>query len=75
MKRIISGLLPLPNLDFKLVSANTLIGAPEQNHQNCGRLFFPQDEFCGIFNKLTGQYFGTYEPVEKRSSLKRLKTL
>lgn len=65
------GLFPLPNLDFKLVSANTLIGAPE----NYGRLPFAQDEFFNTFNKLTGQYFGTYEPTEKKNLTKKIKNL
>lgn len=65
------GLLPLPNLDFKLVSANTLIGAPE----NYSRLPFAQDEFFDTFNKLTGQYFGTYEPTEKKKLSKKIENL
>jgi adenine-specific DNA-methyltransferase len=69
------GLQPLPNLDFKLVSANTLIGAPEQNQQNDGKLLFAQDEFFDVFNKLTGQYFGTYEPAEKKKLTKKIEKL
>ena len=69
------GLMPLPNLDFKLVSANTLIGAPEQNQQNDGKLLFAQDEFFDVFNKLTGQYFGTYEPAEKKKLTNKIEKL
>lgn len=69
------GLMPLPNLDFKLVSANTLIAAPEQSRQNDGKLFFGQDDFFDKFNALTGQYFGTYEPAEKRKLVKKIEII
>lgn len=69
------GLMPLPNLDFKLVSANTLIGAPEQNQQSEGKFSFVQDEFSEKFITLTGQYFGTYEPTEKKNLTKKIKRL
>lgn len=69
------GLMPLPNLDFKLVSANTLIGAPEQSQQADGRLLFAQDEFFDKFNVLTGQYFGAYEPAEKKRLTKKIEKL
>ena len=69
------GLQPLPNLDFKLVSANTLIGAPEQSQPKEGGLFFAQDEFFDKFNALTGQYFGTYEPAEKKKLTKKIEKL
>lgn len=69
------GLLPLPNLDFKLVSANTLIGVPEQNQHTEGQLLIVQDEFFNKFNTLTGQYFGTYEPTEKKKLIKKIEKL
>ncbi len=69
------GLQPLPNLDFKLVSANTLIGVPEQIHQADGLGLFVQDDYFDKFNALTGQYFGTYEPAEKKKLTKKIEKL
>jgi len=66
------GLMPLPNLDFKLVAANTLIGVPEQN-QHTDLLI--QDEFFDKFNTITEKYFTAYEPEEKKKLIKKIKEL
>jgi hypothetical protein len=59
------GFDPLPNLDFKLVSANTLIGAPESDITNTGIFENLADPFFEKFNELTEKYFSAYEPEEK----------
>jgi hypothetical protein len=59
------GILPLPNLDFKFVAANTLIPAPEM--ENNGELdleYYP--EFFDVFTSLSEQYFYAGTPVEKK---------
>jgi hypothetical protein len=58
------GILPLPNLDFKFVAANTLIPAPEID--NAGELdldYYP--EFFNDFTALTENYFYARTPSEK----------
>jgi hypothetical protein len=61
------GILPLPNLDFKFVCANTLIPAPEIEN-NSGELdleYYP--DFFDDFTALSEQYFYAGTPAEKRS--------
>ncbi|MBA4417122.1 MAG: hypothetical protein C0392_04315 [Syntrophus sp. (in: bacteria)] len=66
------GFEPLPNLDFKLVAANTLIAPPETDAPGNG-LF--ADIFTVEFEKLTGQYFSTYLPEEKKSVKEQIASL
>jgi adenine-specific DNA-methyltransferase len=66
------GFEPLPNLDFKLVAANTLIAPPETDAPDNG-LF--ADTFTVDFEKLTGQYFSTYLPEEKKSIKEQIASL
>lgn len=66
------GLLPLPNLDFKLVCANTLIKAPEE-YQG-GSIQFT-DEFADKFTVATGKFFSVYLPKEKKKVVSEIKTL
>ncbi len=54
---------PLPNLDFKLVAANTLIGAPPTDIAT-GGLF--ADPFFDEFDALTTEYFNKHTPAEKK---------
>ncbi len=61
------GFDPLPNLDFKLVAANTLIGPPQTDTVTTGLFADAEDEFETRFKKLTSQYFSTYKPDEKKS--------
>ncbi len=61
------GILPLPNLDFKFVCANTLIPAPEIEN-NSGELdleYYPG--FFKDFTALTEQYFYAGNPKEKQT--------
>ena len=66
------GLLPLPNLDFKLVCANSLIEAPEGNK---GFSLQFTDEFSENFTKATVRYFSAYLPKEKKKVTDEIKTL
>ena len=66
------GFEPLPNLDFKLVAANTLISPPETDTPGDG-LF--ADTFTVEFEKLTEQYFSTYLPEEKKSIKEQIAAL
>lgn len=59
------GILPLPNLDFKFVCANTLIPAPELENTT-GELdleYYPT--FFEDFTRLTELYFYARTPAEK----------
>ncbi|MBI5185417.1 MAG: Eco57I restriction-modification methylase domain-containing protein [Nitrospinae bacterium] len=69
------GLHPLPNLDFKLVAANTLIGAPEQSQPTEGQLFFGREEFFEQFTALTAAYFVSSLPAEKKDVTKKMRKL
>jgi len=70
------GLLPLPNLDFKLVCANTLIGAPEDFEKEDGGIAFEDDDtFFKKFNALTNKYFSAYLPKEKKKVSNEIKEL
>jgi len=66
------GILPLPNLDFKFVCANTLIPAPEI--ENAGDEldleYYP--DFFDDFTALTEQYFYAGNPDEKLSIREQL---
>lgn len=66
------GILPLPNLDFKFVCANTLIPAPEIEN-NSGELdldYYP--DFFDDFTALTEQYFYAGTPAEKQTIREQL---
>ncbi|HEU5052823.1 MAG TPA: TaqI-like C-terminal specificity domain-containing protein [Hanamia sp.] len=66
------GLLPLPNLDFKLVCANALIAPPEENQG--GSIQF-LDVFSEKFKKETEKYFNTFLPREKKETIDLIKKL
>jgi very-short-patch-repair endonuclease len=69
------GFDPLPNLDFKLVAANALISAPESDTVKTGLFVGEVDEFEKEFKKLTGQYFSTYQPEQKKQLRARIEAL
>lgn len=60
------GIDPLPNLDFKIVTANTLISAPEPDVVKVGLFENQIDPFFEEFNRLTGQYFSASMPKDKK---------
>ncbi|MBC8378483.1 MAG: Eco57I restriction-modification methylase domain-containing protein [Planctomycetes bacterium] len=59
------GILPLPNLDFKFVCANTLIPAPEIENQGDELDLEYYPGFFEDFTALTEQYFYAGTPKEK----------
>lgn len=68
------GILPLPNLDFKFVCANTLIPAPEiadiEKDRELGLEY--EDPFFDDFTHLTERYFYAGSPKEKRDLREQL---
>ena len=71
------GLLPLPNLDFKLVCANTLVHAPDSNTEFKGKAATLEfgDTFQDDFKKLTTEYFSTTKPKEKLTLRKKIESI
>ena len=61
------GFEPLPNLDFKLVAANTLIAPPETDAHGDGLFADIKDDFTLQFEKLTEQYFTASAPEDKKT--------
>jgi hypothetical protein len=63
----------LPNLDFKLVVANTLNSVPEEGNTPLGSLAFAtNDPFKDEFHKLTDIYFNVFDPLEKNKLRRKL---
>jgi hypothetical protein len=60
------GYEPLPNLDFKIVTANTLIPAPTSDEETTGLFAGQSDPFFEEFDKLTGLFFNTSNPEDKK---------
>jgi len=63
------GFEPLPNLDFKIVTANTLIPAPASDEIITDLFSKNTDPFFEEFDKLTALYFSTYD-TDKKKDLK-----
>jgi len=60
------GFEPLPNLDFKLIAANTLIAAPESDTVTTGLFAGQTDPFFQEFELLTNEYFNVHLPKDKK---------
>lgn len=60
------GFEPLPNLDFKLIAANTLIAAPESDAVTTGLFAGQTDPFFQEFDLLTNEYFNVHLPKDKK---------
>jgi hypothetical protein len=60
------GILPLPNLEFKFVTANTLIGLPEEENQQFG--LFDNYEELEQLKQLRAEYLQSYG--EKKAKIK-----
>ncbi|MGD0342972.1 MAG: TaqI-like C-terminal specificity domain-containing protein, partial [Bacteroidales bacterium] len=60
------GFEPLPNLDFKIVTANTLIPAPTSDEVTTGLFTGQVDTFFEEFDTLTGLFFSKSDPQEKK---------
>lgn len=69
------GFDPLPNLDFKLVTANTLIAPPETDEVTTGLFAGTEDAFYKEFEKLTARYFSTYRHDEKKKVREEIEKL
>lgn len=62
------GLRPLPNLDFKLVCANTLVHSPDSTvgRDATAPMLAFADDFQDSFSSLTSEYFSASAPAEKK---------
>lgn len=60
------GFEPLPNLDFKIVTANTLIPAPASDAETTGLFAGQTDQFFEEFDRLTNLYFSKSDPADKK---------
>jgi hypothetical protein len=67
------GIEPLPNMDFKLVAANSLIAAPKED-KGIG-LFAAQNDFFDKFDALTHDYFTLHLPEVKKKKRKEIEEL
>ncbi len=67
------GIRPLPNLDFKIIAANTLIAAPQDDFEN--NALFSNDAFFENFSDLTHDYFKVANPDDKRKLRDKIETL
>lgn len=65
------GIEPLPNMDFKLVAANSLI-APPQEDKGLG-LFETHNDFFDEFESLTHDYFTLHSPSLKKEKKEEIK--
>jgi len=68
------GLKPLPNLEFKFVCADSLIGIPESDEKKKDRDLFV-DTFFKDFNHEVQNYFNASEPDEKDKLRHRIEVL
>ncbi len=65
------GIRPLPNLDFKIIAANTLIAAPQEDEAMGVKV----DSFFENFSDLTHDYFKVANPDDKRKLRDKIETL
>ncbi|WP_246062618.1 Eco57I restriction-modification methylase domain-containing protein [Mesohalobacter halotolerans] len=66
------GIEPLPNLEFKFVTANTLIGLPEAENQQLG--MFDDMEELQALEELREEYLQSYSKKKQKIKDKFLKT-
>ncbi len=66
------GIRPLPNLDFKIIAANTLIAAPKEDEAMGVKV---DDVFFTKFSDLTHDYFKVANPDDKRKLRDKIETL
>jgi adenine-specific DNA-methyltransferase len=70
------GLLPLPNLEFKFVAANTLIHAPHTYNASKDEYTLQfQDPFTQELENLTADYFSQYDIKEKKTTYEKIEKL
>ena len=68
------GLRPLPNLEFKFVCANSLIGLPETENTESQEALF-KDTFFDDFNREVQNYFNASKPKEKHNVRGKIEAL
>ncbi len=68
------GVEPLPNLEFKFVAANTLIGAPDEYNEGDQGIGL-QDPFFDKFETLTKNYFSENSPQRKAELREEIESL
>jgi len=68
------GLKPLPNLEFKFVCANSLIGLPE-SESDADQVGMFNDTFFDDFSQAVNDYFNASNPDEKHSVRERIEAL
>ena len=68
------GLKPLPNLEFKFVCANSLIGLPESEN-DADQMGMFGDTFFDEFSQAVNDYFNASNPDEKHSVREKIEAL
>ena len=68
------GLKPLPNLEFKFVCANSLIGLPE-SESDADQVGMFTDTFFNDFSQAVNDYFNASNPDEKHSVREKIEAL
>jgi len=70
-----AGIDPLPNLDFKFVTANSLIDVEKINisEKSENKMFY--ETFYEELEKLTNEYFYSYDHEKKQTLRKKIETL
>lgn len=63
------GFEPLPNMDFKLIAANTLIGAPKNE---VAETYMADQNLLPRFQQLTKEYFSISDPEEKNNQKEQI---
>ncbi|EON77725.1 putative restriction [Lunatimonas lonarensis] len=63
------GFEPLPNMDFKLIAANTLIGAP---NNEVAETYMVERNLLPRFQQLTKEYFSISDPEEKNNQKEQI---
>ncbi len=66
------GIRALPNLDFKIIAANTLIAAPKEDEAMGVKV---DDAFFSKFSELTHDYFNVATPDEKKKLREKIEKL
>jgi hypothetical protein len=68
------GIKPLPNLEFKFVCADTLVGLPKEEHSQ-GSFNFGKDSFFVELEEHIGQYFSACDPADKKELREKIETV
>ncbi|MEM3473836.1 MAG: N-6 DNA methylase, partial [archaeon] len=69
------GVDPLPNLDFKFVTANSLIDVEKIENTNSETNEFFYDTFYNELEELTNEYFYSFDPAKKEKVRQKIEKL